>query len=91
MVRGFRVEGPVVVPVVIFVGGIGEDLASRWFAVFGAGGSSLAIAESGQFDGRSCLRSVGTGSLVFEPVDLFWEFGDKVILMVRGHGRANEG
>ena len=60
----------------IFAGGIGEDLVSRWFAVFGAGGSGLAIAEGGEFDVRRCLRSGGAGWLVLGPVDFFGEFGD---------------
>ena len=87
LMNGLRTEEPLVVPVARLVAGVGEALASRCFTVFGAGGSSFAIASSGELDTLSCLSFDGMGCPA-GPLDLFWRFGGLDVLMVRVHGRV---
>lgn len=69
----------------MFIAGFREGLASHCFAVVGAGGSSFAVASSGELDTLRCLTLVGPRSQA-GPQHLVWRFAEPDVLIVRVHG-----
>ena len=78
----FLVEEPAIVPVAMFAAGLGAGLACRWFPIFVAGGSSLAIASSGELDAFNCSSIGETRSRILRPLNLWSRFGACALLMV---------